>query len=140
MDQVRKDGVTEMTNGQTTSMLHQLADLFHHTLNELEILCWVDELRTADKATAFAAMRRIRQTDEKFPTIARFLEVLKVTKVSTDANELVILFQDGTQMLFADYVAQQKKANAYWTRHSITPKEKQSNINHLHHLKMEQSF
>ncbi len=116
---------------QTMSLMQQLAGPFHRDLNEWEIRRWAEELKTADEATALAAMRRIHQTDEKFPSIARFLEVLKATRPPMVEGELVLLFDDGTKMAFDDYVDQQIRENAYWDSHPMPPEQAEANIRRL---------
>jgi len=117
-----------VTFEETLQMLNQLAGPYHRELNDWEVRRWVEELRAVKQPVAMAAMRRVHSRDEKFPSIARFLETVKSMRAAEGKRMVEI---DGEWVPLNEYLAQIEQEKREWDRTPSTEEQRRMNLQKL---------
>ena len=120
-----------MNSDQVIRLLNQLAGPYHRELNQWEVRRWAEELRDADEGLAVAAMKKIHRTEDYFPSIAKFLEELRETRLPLPPAEVVVLFGDGTSMKLDEIQAEQIRESQFWATNPMSENEKNENLKRL---------
>ena len=107
---------------QTVNMLNQLAAPYHRELNDWEVRRWVEELRAVKEPVALAAMRRVHSRDEKFPSMARFLETVKSMRGGEGNREVEL--EPGLWLPLKDLLDELEAEKRDWERVPMTDEQR----------------